>query len=396
MRLLALLLALGLSTSIVFAEAKKETKTKKSACCSTDGSKCCAATEKKPEAAQEDAKKKEDKLIATVYGVKILDSQVSTKQQALAMNMMRSGRVKPEQMGMIMPMLRQQAITQMINENLLMREVKQKKIKLPAGHIDKVLDGKVQDILKQNSWTMEQFDEQVQKAMGISCKQYVEKLKNDPEFEKATLLEYVIETNYKDSMAISDKDIKDFYDKNPTSFKQDEQVQASHILIKTEGMDDAQKKEARAKIDALMVKAKMPDADFAALAKENSACPSSAKGGDLGMFGHGQMVPEFDKAAFAGKVGQVCPEIVETQFGYHIIKVTGKTESKTVSFEEAKDGISAHLKQTKIGNSVTDFYKKLTDAAGDNVNIIEKPAAPAMPGMAPSKPVTKPAKPATK
>ena len=108
-----------------------------------------------------------------------------------------------------------------------------------------------------------------------------------------------------DAAAATDADAKDFYDKNPDKFKQPETVRASHILIRVdEGRTRPRKKEARAKIDGVLKRAKAGE-DFAALAKENSEDGSAAQGGDLGFFPRGQMVPAFDQAAFALKPGEI-------------------------------------------------------------------------------------------
>ena len=107
--------------------------------------------------------------------------------------------------------------------------------------------------------------------------------------------------------------------------KKPEQVKASHILVKVDaGADEAKKAEARKKIQEIQQKVKA-GGDFEALATENSDCPSKAKGGDLGFFERGQMVKPFEEAAFALKPGEVSG-IVETQFGYHIIKVQEKKD----------------------------------------------------------------------
>lgn len=95
------------------------------------------------------------------------------------------------------------------------------------------------------------------------------------------------------------------------------QIRASHILVSTRGQDDA---EAKTEIDA--IRAKIADgADFAEVAMEKSDCPSGRQGGDLGMFGKGMMVPEFENAAFALEVGELS-DVVETDFGYHVIQRT--------------------------------------------------------------------------
>ncbi|RKY25347.1 MAG: hypothetical protein DRP62_01485 [Planctomycetota bacterium] len=99
-------------------------------------------------------------------------------------------------------------------------------------------------------------------------------------------------------------------------------------------------------------------ADFATLAKANSSCPSAQKGGDLGFFSRGRMVPAFEKAAFELKVGQVS-DIVETQFGYHIIKLTDRKDAVVKTFEQAKDDIIKMLAQKKQGELVKEYIDSL-------------------------------------
>jgi len=158
----------------------------------------------------------------------------------------------------------------------------------------------------------------------------------------------------------SDLEAKDFYDKNPDRFKQDEAVRASHILIKVgPDADAAAKKRARAEIDACLKQAKA-GADFAKLAQEHSQDGSAAQGGDLNYFAKGQMVPAFDKVAFELKPGQIS-DIVTTQFGYHIIKVVDHKPGRVVSFEESSGQIKLFLgeeKKKQHGQTFIDELKK--------------------------------------
>jgi parvulin-like peptidyl-prolyl isomerase len=107
----------------------------------------------------------------------------------------------------------------------------------------------------------------------------------------------------------------------------EKQVKASHILFKTiDGMKDKEKEAVKAQAMEVLEKAKAEGADFAELAKEYSEGPTRENGGDLGFFGKGKMVKEFEAVAFATEVGTVHPELVESKFGYHIIKVTDTKE----------------------------------------------------------------------
>ncbi len=170
-----------------------------------------------------------------------------------------------------------------------------------------------------------------------------------------------------DSVKVTPEEAKAYYDANKTQFVSPEEMKASHILVDTE--DEAKKIKAR--IDK--------GEDFAAVAKEVSKCPSAPRGGDLGFFGKGKMVPEFEKAAFALKEGEVSSP-VKTQFGWHIIKATGRKEARTKPFEEVKDEITAKLTQEKQKKAYEDLLAKLK--AGSEVKINENvlasypPAAP--------------------
>jgi peptidyl-prolyl cis-trans isomerase C len=137
--------------------------------------------------------------------------------------------------------------------------------------------------------------------------------------------------------------IDDFYKQNPEQFQQAESVHASHILISfPQNADAAAKQAARAKAETILKDVKAGK-DFATLAKANSQDPGSApNGGDLGFFQRGQMVPAFDEAAFKLAPGEVS-ELVETNFGYHIIKVAEKQAPRTVPLDEVRPQVQQFL-----------------------------------------------------
>ncbi|MGE5087709.1 MAG: SurA N-terminal domain-containing protein [Candidatus Levyibacteriota bacterium] len=142
--------------------------------------------------------------------------------------------------------------------------------------------------------------------------------------------------------------VRQAYDANARQYTTAEERQASHILIAVKpDATPAEKAAAKAKATALLEKARANPADFAALAKENSQDPgSAAQGGDLGSFARGSMVKPFEDAVFAARVGDIVGPI-ETNFGYHIIKVTGITPAHVQSFDEVKGRIEAELRREK-------------------------------------------------
>lgn len=171
-------------------------------------------------------------------------------------------------------------------------------------------------------------------------------------------VEEFIDKKFADKVAVSDKEIRDYYDANPDFFKQPEQVKASHILIKVDPKaDEAKKSEARKKMEGLQDQLKK-GGDFAAIAKEFSECPSNAKGGDLGYFKRGQMVKPFEDTAFALKSGEMS-DIVETRFGYHLIKTTDKKAETTSPYEEVRKRLEDYLKQEKKRKEVNLYVSKL-------------------------------------
>ncbi len=182
------------------------------------------------------------------------------------------------------------------------------------------------------------------------------------QLERNTAIKEFIDKQFVQKVTISDKESKAYYESNPDLFKQPEQVQASHILIKIDSKaDESQKAQARKKIEKIQKRLQKGE-DFAALAKEFSQCPSNAKGGDLGYFQRGQMVPAFEQVAFALKPG-VVSDIVETKFGYHLIKVIGKKSETTIPYKDVKDKLEQHLKREKIQKEVTLHVEKLNEKA---------------------------------
>ncbi len=141
-----------------------------------------------------------------------------------------------------------------------------------------------------------------------------------------------------DKIKVNEKDVKAYFKANPEEFSEKEKVRASHILLKTEAEANEVTKELSGLKNGAL------NAKFAELAKSKSTGPSGPKGGDLGFFGQGQMVPAFNDAVFAMKKGELTKKPVKTQFGYHVILVTDKQDAKNLSYGEVKGFIEQKLK----------------------------------------------------
>ncbi len=158
-----------------------------------------------------------------------------------------------------------------------------------------------------------------------------------------------------DSVKVSEKDMKAFYDKNDKMFNQPEMAKAKHILVKDE-------KEAKAIIGELK-KAKNLKETFVKLAAEKSTGPSGKNGGELGWFDRKRMVPEFSDATFKLKKGDFTKTPVKTQFGYHIILLEDKKPAQKVAFEKAKARIEQSLKVEKFQEKMKKTSKDLRSKA---------------------------------
>ena len=157
-------------------------------------------------------------------------------------------------------------------------------------------------------------------------------------------------------VTITPQDIESYYNSNVQQFQTPEQVRASHILLKTEGKDEAA---VRKQAEDVLKQAKAPGADFAALAKKYSEDDGSkANGGDLDYFPKGRMVPEFETAAFAMQPGQIS-DLVKSQFGFHIIKVVDKKPASTRTLDEVRAQIQETLAAQRVEQQITDRTRDL-------------------------------------
>ena len=184
--------------------------------------------------------------------------------------------------------------------------------------------------------------EDAKKSGILKSKDYKEEYKKLEQRMKKELAIQVWQKKVVDGIKIPDATLKDYYNKNKEEFNEKESVRARHILVKTE-------EEAKAIIMQLKpLSGQKLQAKFEELAKEKSTGPSGPKGGDLGYFAQGQMVPEFNDKVFSMKEGTITMTPVKTQFGFHIIFLQDKKVAATRSFTEVKSFIEQRLKMEKF------------------------------------------------
>ena len=158
--------------------------------------------------------------------------------------------------------------------------------------------------------------------------------------------------------AISAEDVAAFREENKENLVMPEKVRARHILFGVDAEDDPETKSAKAKQAEEVQKLLADGGDFAKLAAEHSSCPSKQRGGDLGAFGRGQMVKEFEDAAFAQEIDAIGP-VVETKFGYHIIQVLERDSGGELS----DDRVRAILERQRQTNTTRDLIERLKSEA---------------------------------
>ncbi|MFA6197360.1 MAG: peptidylprolyl isomerase [Sulfurimonas sp.] len=176
----------------------------------------------------------------------------------------------------------------------------------------------------------------------LKSKEFEDEFEKVKERIKKELAIQVWQKKELDKVVVSDKELKEYYDKNKEEFNEKESVHARHILVKTE-------EEAKGAISELKsLKGEALKNKFIELAKSKSTGPAGEKGGDLGFFAKGQMVPAFDEKVFSMPVGTITPEPVQTQFGFHVIYLEEKKAETTRGFTEVKSFIDQRLKMEKF------------------------------------------------
>lgn len=227
---------------------------------------------------------------------------------------------------------------QLVDTNLLLLEGKKGSYLPTDAEIEENLTK-----LKSQFPSEDKFQETL-KEMGDTVDGVKERLKED------IILKSYIEDAFYSNIKVSDDEVESFYKENEDKFVTPSQVKASHILVKEEE-----------KINQISDKIKAGES-FEDLAKENSNCPSGQNGGDLGFFGKGKMVPEFETAAFALGLNEIS-EPFKTDFGFHIVKVTDKNEGGKQTLEQVTEGIKRHLEQTTAQKLISDKIKDLRESA---------------------------------
>ena len=288
-------------------------------------------------------KKVSDNRVAEVNGSVITKAEFDSEMSRVNGRLQAAGQTPSKSQT---EEIKKEVLESLIDRELLLQESAKKKITVDDSSVAEQigsLKNRFPDEAKYIEWLVK---------MGFSEDELKSRLKEE------MAIKQLIDKEIVEKIAVSEKEAKDYYDNNPDSFSQAERVQASHILITFDQKADASAKEAaRKKIGEIEERLKKGE-DFSALAKEFSECPSSEKGGDLGYFGRGQMVKPFEDNAFALEPGTVSG-IVETQFGYHLIKSIDKKPASVIPFSDVGERLKQYLKNEKVKKETPIYLSNL-------------------------------------
>lgn len=281
-------------------------------------------------------------VVARVNGVSIDAAELRRAKTV----MLRGRPVPPEQQAEI----DKQALGQLLSAELLYQAAARQEVKDLEQQIEaKLAQGKAR------FGTQEEFVKAI-KDLEMEEKDLREYTRRD------LLISRFVESEIVPKVKVTEEDARAFYTQNPDKFSRSESIKASHILIGVDSGAAPDEKKKAAEKAAKLRKELAGGADFATLAKSNSTCPSGQQGGDLGFFGKGQMVPAFETAAYSLKSGEIS-DVVETPFGYHIIKLTEKKPAETISFKEAQPRIEEYLKGQKVNSAVGEYLSEARKTA---------------------------------
>jgi len=288
-------------------------------------------------------KKAPGDMVAVVNGSIITQGEFDRVLDYELKRAAQSGQQIPDD---VMPKMQNNILDSLIVGELLLQESKKKGIQV-----------KPETVTEQLTNIKKRFPSEAEFNKALEENKMTEsKIRADIKRDMA--IQQLIDKEVDQKVKITDEESKTFYDTNPQLFQQPERVKASHILIKVdEGASEEKKAEALKKIKEIQQKVQKGE-DFAALAKTYSEGPSAPRGGDLNYFGRGQMVKPFEDAAFSMKPNETS-DIVETKFGYHLIKVVDKQPAKKIVYADAKNRINKHLKDQKLRTDRQLYFDKL-------------------------------------
>lgn len=248
---------------------------------------------------------------------------------------------------------REVKLEELINQKLLSQAAQESDVEVTKEEKDEYFNQQVEQVKQQNDLSQEEFEQVLQQQGISSMEEYKERFLENSNI----LVDKFLQSEVYSDINISKEEAKSYYENNKEEFEQSKRVDISHILV-----EDAETAEE--------LKTKVENGkDFATVAENNSIDEQSAsKGGRLGFIEKGQIIPEFEEAAFNLEVGEVS-DVIQTQNGYHILTVNDIEKASQKSFEEVRDQIEETLKNNKSQEKYQEYVENLRDEANVEINL---------------------------
>jgi peptidyl-prolyl cis-trans isomerase C len=293
-------------------------------------------------------------VVVIINGIAVPRAELERSIASLLESISAAGPLEPDQRAL----LEETAKENLVRSELLYQLAMRQEVADLDQRVQEQLESIRSELEDQSEW-----DEALASA-GMTEEGLREQLR------RAVLIDAFVETEVTPQIEITDDQARAFYEQYTEAFRVPESMRASHILIGVDPGASAETREAaKRKADELLARVR-EGADFAEVARAESSCPSAQQGGDLGEFGRGQMVAPFEEAAFALEPGDIS-EVVETEFGYHIIQGNGKTAAEVIPFEEVKARIVEQLTSREIQHQVmarVDAFRQTSEVTFPDAN----------------------------
>ena len=299
--------------------------------------------------------------VVASYGDKNITRNDFIKEVSEVMKMLGGQQIPPTQLKKMAPMVAQG----MVEKAILLGLADKSGVKASP----ELVVSEFEEMYKSMPEEQKEMFKTNLKQNGSSVDEYKVKMSSNANAQRGIAIEKYVQSNFTDKLKVSDNEAEKFYNEKGDVFKTPESVSASHILIRPENETPEAKAEAKKQAEVVLTEVRKAPETFEKVAEAKSACPSGkASKGSLGEFGRGQMVPEFEEVAFKIEPN-VISDIVETRFGYHIIKVTDKKESGQVPYEKVKEYIKKQLTGEKVQKALQEVLDKEKERLNVKINV---------------------------
>lgn len=296
----------------------------------------------------------EKQLVVTVNGENIPQRAIDFELQRLIHFYVQHG-MSEEAIRQQLPEIRRRAIDQVVGAKLLVDESKRLAIEVSPADID----ARFEEIVSQAGG--------IEKLTAVLKKQNLSVTEFKRELEQGRRVDKLVEQAASGVKDPTEDEITAHFESHKSEYEKAPRVLAQHILIKPNTTSEADRQAAKEKLLQIKARVVAGETTFAQEAERNSECPSGKEGGSLGWFGKGMMVPEFDAAVFSMQVGAIS-DLIETQFGYHLIYKTDEEQGGTPGLTDVHDEIRDFLRHVRRGEAVEAYVAELRQKASIAIN----------------------------